>query len=131
MAGAVGIEVISPMPMAPPATESPSFSTTMDWISGGIRGLTVLVDRVLLRERVAHAHHDAALNLPFAAQGVHGLAHVVRRDHLFDAPRLAVEDAHLRGVAVGDVADRIRHVRAKRVGFREVFPVELLSYQVL
>ena len=36
MAGAVGIEVISPMPMAPPATESPGFSTTMDWISGGI-----------------------------------------------------------------------------------------------
>ena len=36
MAGAVGMDVISPMPIAPPATFNPGFSTTMAWISGGI-----------------------------------------------------------------------------------------------
>ena len=34
MAGAVGMEVISPMPMAPQATLSPAFSTMMGVISG-------------------------------------------------------------------------------------------------
>ena len=34
MAGAVGMEVISPMPMAPQATSSPGLSTTMALISG-------------------------------------------------------------------------------------------------
>ena len=36
MAGAVGIEVISPMPMAPKATSTPGFSTIMLSISGAL-----------------------------------------------------------------------------------------------
>ena len=40
--------------------------------------------------------------------GVHRLAHVVGSHHLADFP-LVVQDAHLGGVAVGDVADGVGH----------------------
>jgi hypothetical protein len=61
------------------------------------------VDRVLLRERVAHRHDDAALDLPLAGARVDGLADVVRRDDLLDPAGLLVEHAQLRRVAVGHV----------------------------
>ena len=44
---------------------------------------TVRVDLVFLRQRKAHRHDDAALDLALAGQGVDGLADIVRGDHFF------------------------------------------------
>ena len=93
------------------------------------RGLAV-VERVLLRQGVAHAHHNAALDLPFAGQRVDGLANIVRGDHLFNFARLLVENAHLRRVAIGDMADGVRHICAERVRLGVVFAVKLLPLQI-
>ena len=92
--------------------------------------LAVVVDGILLAQGVAHAHDDAALDLPLARPGVDGLANVVRGDHVLDLAGLLIEDAHLRRVAVGHVRDGVRHVRAELVGLGEVFTVELLPDEV-
>ena len=68
-----------------------------------------MVERELLRQGEAHAHHNAALDLPLAGERIDGLADVVRGDHLFDEARLLIEDAHLRGVAVGHMAHGVRN----------------------
>lgn len=53
----------------------------------------------------SHGHDDAALDLALAGERVDGLADVVRGYHFADEAGLLVEDADLRGVAVGDVGD--------------------------
>ena len=85
MAGAVGMEVISPMPMAPQATSSPGFSTTMaldlrDLVrpqqaqGAELGGGPAVHHRVLLRQGEAHGHDHAALDLAFTGDGIHRLA---------------------------------------------------------
>lgn len=69
------------------------------------RRTAVFVDGILLRQGIAHGHDDAALDLALAGERVDGLADVVRGYHFADEAGLLVEDADLRGVAVGDVGD--------------------------
>ena len=94
------------------------------------RRAAVFVDGILLRQGIAHGHDDAALDLALAGERVDGLADVVRGYHFADEAGLLVEDADLRGVAVGDVGDRVRHIRTERVGLREVFAVEFFPDEV-
>lgn len=137
MAGAVGMEVISPMPMAPQATFSPAFSTMMGVISGIwlarnrprvpylAVGLAVR-QGIALRQGKAQGHHHAAFDLPLDGQGVHGLAHIVGGHHLLDLA-LFIQNADLGGIAVGDMADGVGHVGAQGVRFAQVFAVEFLA----
>ena len=104
--------------------EKPELSVFVD-------GLAILVDWVLLAQRVAHAHDHAAFDLSLARAWVHGLANVMRRDDLLELPGLFVEDAHLRRVAVRNMGNWIRLIRAEGVCFRVVFAVELLPIEVL
>ena len=87
-------------------------------------GLAVFIDGVALRQGVAHTHDDAALDLSLAGLRIDSLADIVRGDHFLHARGLAVKDADLRRVAVGDVGDGIRHIRAELVRLGEVFSVE-------
>ena len=96
-----------------------------------VDGLAVVVDGVPLPESVAHAHDHAALDLPLAGAGVHGLAHVVDRHHGLDLPGLPVQNAHLGGVAVGHVGHGVGHVRPQLVGLGEILPVEDFAVQFL
>ena len=89
-------------------------------------GLAVFIDGIALRQRVAHAHDHAALDLPLTGARIDGLADVVRGDHFLDPSGLAVQDADLRRIAVGHMRNGIWHVRAELVGLCKVFSVELL-----
>lgn len=100
MAGAVGMEVISPMPMAPPATFQAGLlhhnglnfrrdlvgtEQTQHTVFGG--RLAVYVDRILLRERIAQTHDHTTLDLSLTAEGVHGLTYIDGGHHLLDTAR--------------------------------------------
>ena len=76
--------------------EQPQLSVFVD-------GLSVFIDRVLLTQRVAHAHDDAAFDLPLARTRVDRLAHIVRRDDFFQLPGFFIENAHLRRIAISNV----------------------------
>ena len=51
-------------------------------------------------------------NLPLDAQRIHRFADVMRGDDLFDSAALGIDHTNLSRIAVSDMADRIRHVRA-------------------
>ena len=88
-----------------------------------------VVERIVLRQREAERHGDAALDLPLAGERIDRLADEVRRVDLADRS-VVVEHTHMGSVAVGDVADGIGNVlRAQRVGLGEVFAVELLPLE--
>ena len=50
----------------------------------------------------------------------------MRGDERFNLPGLLIHDAHLRGVAVGNMRNRMRHIRAKLIGFGKILAVEFL-----
>ena len=93
------------------------------------RGLAVH-QGVLLREGEAQGHDHAALDLAFAGDGVHGLAHVVGGHHLLELAVLA-ENADLGGIAIGHVGHGVGHRRAQGIGLGQVFGVELPALQIL
>ena len=51
-------------------------------------------------------------------------------DAALDLAGLLIEDAHLRRVAIGDMADGVRHICAERVRLGVVFAVKLLPLQI-
>ena len=51
----------------------------------------------------------------------------MRGDKRFDLSSLLVDDAHLRGVAVGHVRNRMRYVRAELIGLCKILAVEFLT----
>ena len=126
MAGAVGMEVISPMPMAPQATSRPGFSTMIALISGIWLALNspsvpnfcrwpAIRQRVILRQGESHAHDHAALDLALAGGWVDRLAHIVGRRQKLNFSVLP-HHAQMRGVAVGYMADRVGYRCAQGVG---------------
>ncbi len=94
-------------------------------------GRLALGQAVALGEGVAHRHDHATLDLPLAGQGIDGLAHVVRCDHLADPAGLPVEDAKLGGIAVGHMRHGIWHIGAQRVGLGQVIAVELPALEIV
>ena len=92
MAGAVGMEVISPIPMAPQATFSPGFSTMMGVISGIWLARNNPSVPYLAVGRSPPRGYRSVRAKPMlittppsicpSTEGVHGLAHIVGRHHL-------------------------------------------------
>ena len=74
-----------------------------------------ILERPVLGEGVAHAHQHAALDLALDGDGVDDAAGVVRGVDLGDLA-LVVQDDHVRGKAVADVALGVGHVGAQLVG---------------
>lgn len=103
---------------------SHTISLGLDALGDDRAGACFLVsDQPLLRrERVealvelwrGHPEKIAALDLALHREGVHRPVHVMGGHDPLQLPVIA-QDAHLGGVAVGDVADRVGHVRPQRI----------------
>ncbi|MPM42922.1 hypothetical protein SDC9_89594 [bioreactor metagenome] len=87
------------------------------------------MQRIALRQREAHGHDYAALDLSLHGGWIHGFPHIVGRHDLFDLS-LVVQNADLGRIAVGYVAHWVGYIRPQRVGLRQILPVKLLPFQI-
>ena len=89
-----------------------------------------VLERPVLGKRVAHAHEHAAFDLALDRDGVDHLAGIVRGIDLAYAT-VVIQDDHMRGKAVADVALGVGHVGAQLVGRLQVHVAKLAALERL
>ena len=89
-----------------------------------------VLERPILGKRIAHTHKHAAFDLALNGDGVDHLAGIVRGIDLAHAA-VIVQNDHVRGKAVADVALGIGNVGAQLVGRLQVHVAKLASLERL
>ena len=92
-------------------------------------GYTVL-ERPVLGKRIAHTHEYATFDLTLDGDGVDHLAGIVRGIDLAHAA-VVVQNNHMRGKAVADVALGVGNIRTQLVGRLQVHVAKLASLERL
>ena len=89
-----------------------------------------VLERPVLGKRIAHTHEHAAFNLTLDGDGVDHLAGIVRGIDLAHAA-VIIQNDHMRGKAVADVALGVGNVSAQLVGRLQVHVAKLASLERL
>ena len=89
-----------------------------------------VLERPVLGKRIAHTHEHAAFDLTLDGDGVDHLAGIVRSIDLAHAA-VIVQNDHMRGKAVADVALGVGNIRTQLVGRLQVHVSKLASLERL